>query len=155
MADLDIPKPPTRGIKLVLVGTTFPAQFLPASLIFPTWSTVSVGDTSVSVEVKVRDARNELQETDNPDVPTQTLELVKANLLSITTGEKWTIGRKTYPGATLAIRDPLGVEDSFGLTFLSLDANNPTYLLKLLAKMLSDRLGIQVHQAFDADDIPF
>jgi hypothetical protein len=92
------------------------------------------------------------------DPPIISMGLNRQNILRLTIGG-WVLHQwMPYPSAVLVISDPLGVTEGFSLTFSSTDRNNPDYWIRALAKLLQDRLGVQIevkNQIPPEPDMPF
>lgn len=156
MGELTISKPGPLVVELVLAKTTVPQQVLPREehgkcLILPTYARLSVSADALSIKATLREPEDEWLTSNDPELPTIEITLLKQHILHLRTGDTWRPGGYTdylgrhpieYPAAVLAIRDPLGVENELYFTFASTDANNPDYWIKVLVKLICGELGV-------------
>jgi hypothetical protein len=166
--------PEAVPIALELEKTDIPEGFLDAlprkgikreQLILPTSARLFITkEGGLGIEMIAHDAEAYCSEYYKPptlndvDPPIISMGLSKQNILRLTIGG-WVLHQwMPYPSAVLVISDPLRVTDGFSLTFSSTDRNNPDYWISALAKLLQDRLGVNIevkNQIPPEPDTPF
>jgi hypothetical protein len=148
------------GIPLQLHETDIPHELLcqwlrkskkGKQLILPTSTRLTVDDAGLTVQMIVHDPDeycNEYYESpdfDDDNPPIAGMRFEKEEILSLV------IGGRVYrgsPTAVLVIKDPLEYVKSLRLTFTSLDANNPLYMINGLTKKLGE-LGVTIEEVTD------
>ncbi len=152
---------PVSEVRLELEKTDIPHDVLPRGdkgerLILPTHARLLVRDEGLRVEMIVRDPEDEYwPDFDYENPPIAFIHLPKEEILRLIVGGRL-YGRGSYPTAILVISDPGDVVDSLSLTFASTDPNNPEYWTKALAKMLRERLSVEIEAVNEPpDDEPY
>jgi hypothetical protein len=151
-------------VRLELEKTDIPRHVLPRGekgehLVLPTNARLLVQHEGLRVEMILREPDDEYwPDFDYENPPIVFLHLDKEEILRLIVGGRL-YGRGSHPTAILVISDPGDVVDSLTLTFASTDPNNPEYWTKALAKMLRERLGVEIEAVVEEPDdesyIPF
>jgi hypothetical protein len=145
--------------------TNIPQDVLPIGkngehLILPTSARLTVTTGALNIEMIGTDPeqyygfdyRQPTFADENP--PIICMEIKKVHILRVIIGGY--VGLN--PSMQFLIKEPFGVMDGFTLTFSSTDLHNPYYWIKVLAKVLAERLSIAVETIDgqpDDSDIPF
>jgi hypothetical protein len=154
------PRMRVSEIRLELEGTDIPHHVLPRGekgehLVLPTHARLTLSDEGLLVEMILRDEDDEYwPDFDYENPPIVFLQFPKEEILRLIVGGRL-YGRGSRPTAILVINDPGDVVDSLTLTFGSIDSNNPEYWIKALAKMLRERLGVEIETVTEPDDEPY
>ncbi len=144
MPHLAMPNPASPIIRLLLAETTIPSQAMPRSedgtrLYLPTFVDIAIVGDDLCIEAILRPRDSFWWDYDDDSHPRLSLKIRSADILSLRLREYWGEDNDPLPAAKLAIRDPLGVQESLSILFAGTDANNPGYWLQLLAKLLNER----------------
>jgi len=149
-------------VRLEFEKTDIPHHVLPRGekgehLILPTHARLLVSNEGLRLEMILRDPQDEDEywpDFDYENPPIVFLQLPKEEIIRLIVGGRL-YGRGSRPTAILVISDPGDVVDSLTLTFGSTDPNNPEYWIKALAKMLRERLGVEIDTVTEPDDEPY
>jgi hypothetical protein len=137
MSEVAVRQPKTKftEVFLRLLSTDIPSRALPRNLILSSSARLSVVDEGLIIEVIARD----------PEI-----SISKARLLKLVIGGTT---RRGKPTAVLYVSDPGEIVESFHLTFGSEEPNNPTYPVKVFAKMLAEHYGITIEDVTARDEL--
>lgn len=165
MTELYLMKSDDLIIRLVIARTTIPSKALPANLALPAHAQVTFHEKGICINVQMIGHECDFWQTSEETGELHPIRIGKDDLLRVVKNVPWSSSEGLIDSAAvLEIRDPLGVEESLQIHLASLDSNNPDYWIKLLAKMLNERLGVPIKHAekvgqppgADEDDnIPF
>ena len=147
MSDVAVRQPKTKFTEVFLrmLSTDIPSRALPRNLILPSSAKISVVNEGLIIDVIERDPEINYYNNDEPDFededpPIIKIPISKTRLLKLVIGAT----RSGKPTAVLYVSDPGEIVDAFHLTFGSEEPNNPTYPVKVFAKMLTEHFGITI-----------
>ena len=157
MSELAVSQPKTKFTEVFLrmLSTDIPSRALPRNLILSSSARLSVVDEGLIIEVIALDPDtnyyNDVEpDFDDNDPPIIEILISKTRLLKLVVGGTTRSGK---PTAILYVSDPGEIVDSFHLTFATEEPNNPTYPIKVFAKMLAAHFGIMIEDATPRDEL--
>lgn len=156
MSEVAVRQPKTKfsEVFLRMLSTDIPSRALPRDLILSSSARLSVADEGLIIEVIALepgvDYYNGEPDFDDEDPPIIKIPISKSRILRLVIGGA-THGGK--PTAVLYVSDPGEIVESFHLTFASEEPNNPTYPVKVFAKMLAEHFGITIEDATPRDEL--
>lgn len=156
MSEVAVRQPKTKftEVFLELLSTDIPSRALPRNLILSSSARISGVDEGLIIEVIKRDPEinyyyNDEPDFDDEDPPIIKVPISKTRLLKLVIGGT----HSGKPTAVLYVSDPGEIVESFHLTFGSEEPNNPTYPVKVFAKMLAEHFGITVEDVTARDEL--
>ena len=157
MSEVAVRQPKTKftEVFLTLLSTDIPSRALPRNLILSSSARLSVVEEGLIIDVIALDPetdyyRNHEPDFDDEDPPVIKIPISKTRLLKLVIGGATHSGK---PTAVLYVSDPGEIVESFHLTFGSEEPNNPTYPVKVFAKMLTEHFGITIEDVTARDEL--
>jgi len=149
------PKTKFSEVYLEMLSTDIPSRALPRHLFLSSSARLSIADEGLRIEVIARDPEinyyNESEpDFDDEDPPIIELHISKTRFLKLVIGGSTRGGK---PTAVLYVSDPGEIVESFHLTFASEEHNNPTYPIKVFAKMLAEHFGVAIEDTTPKDEM--
>ncbi|PYS22497.1 MAG: hypothetical protein DMF72_13265 [Acidobacteria bacterium] len=147
MSEVAVRQPKTKFTEVFLrmLSTDIPSRALPRNLILSSSARLSVVDEGLIIEVIALDPEinyyNGEPDFEDQDPPVIQIALSRTRLLKLVIGGTTHSGK---PTAILYVSDPGEIVESFHLTFASEEPNNPTYPIKVFARMLAEHFGMTI-----------
>lgn len=157
MSEMAVRQPKTKfsEVFLRMLSTDIPSRALPRNLILSSSARLSIVDEGLRIEVIARDPEINYYNESEPDFDDEDPPIIEL-LISKTRFLKLVIGgstRRGEPTAVLYVSDPGEIVESFHLTFASEEPYNPTYPIKVFAKMLAEHFGVAIEDTTPKDEM--
>ena len=157
MLEVAVRQPKTKFTEVFLrmLSTDIPSRALPRNLTLSSSARLSVVDEGLMIEVIARDPEINYYNNDEPDFDDEDPAIIELPI-SKTRFLKLVVGGSTHSGsptAVLYVSDPGEIVESFHLTFASDEHNNPTYPVKVFARMLAEHFGVPIEDTTPKDEM--